>query len=219
MAYGVNAPFGFKPSRTITGATWNGQTSEYLIISGTASNLFIGDPVKPLPSGGVGLWTDGALVAGVFMGCKYRDVNGNYVISRTWRDQTATYNNEPAIAMIVDDPNVLFDIQVSNSTNTVSGVRMEDLNANVKMDVGGGGGNQVPQNPAAGSFETGLSAFYLNYNTLGNTAAFPLKIIHLTPYPGNIFATAAPAAPGQGAYNNVLVFINNHMFQGISTGV
>lgn len=219
MAYGVNAPFGLKPSRMLSGATWNGQTSEYLITSRTTSNLFIGDPVKPLAAGGVGLWTNGQLIAGVFMGCKYIDTNGNYVISRTWTNGTATYNDEPAIAMIVDDPNVLFDIQVSNSTNTISGIQLADLNINANLAVGGGGGNQVPQNPAAGSFTTGLSAYYLDYNTIAATATLPLKVLRLTPYPGNIFATGGPAVAGQGAYNNVLVFINNHMFQGISAGV
>lgn len=219
MAYGVNAPFGLKPSRMISGATWNGQTSEYLIISGTTGNLFIGDPVKPLASGGIGRWTNDTLVAGVFMGCKYIDTNGNYVISRTWTDSTATYNAQPATALIVDDPNVLFDIQVSNSTNTVSGIQLADLNINANLAIGGGGGAQSPQNPGDGSFTTGLSAFYLDYNTIAATGTLPLKVIKLTPYPGNIFATAAPAVSGQGAYNNVLVFINNHMFQGISTGV
>lgn len=219
MAYGVNAPFGLKPSRMISGATWNGQTTEYLIRDQLNVNIFTGDPVTPSGTGGIGRWAPNVLMLGAFMGCKYLDAKGNAVFSPYWPAGTVTFRAQGATAFVVDDPNVLFDIQISDSTNVISGLQFQDLNLNADLAVGGGGGAQVPQNPAAGSTLTGQSAYYLDYNSAAANAGLAVKIMNLTPYPGNVFATQYPVANGIGAYNNALVYINNHVFHAGTAGV
>ena len=151
-------------------------------------------------------------VLGVFMGCTYVNTSGVLVTSAYWPANTATFQAQGAKALVVDDPNVLFDIQVSNNGNTISGIQAADINNNFSFAVAGNGGGAT--NPAAGSTVTGQSAYYLDYATIANTATLSLKAMALTPYPGNIFATAAPAVIGVGAYNNVLVILNNHILKG-----
>lgn len=51
MAYGVNAPFGLRPSSSINGGSWTEKVNEYFISASAdgnttyASNIFTGDPV------------------------------------------------------------------------------------------------------------------------------------------------------------------------------
>lgn len=212
MAYGVNAPFGLQPRRMITGAPWNGQVNEYPIADSYATSLFTGDPVAPANNGTIARGATSTGILGVFMGCTYINTSGVLVTSPYWPANTATFQAQGAKALVVDDPNVLFDIQVSNNGNTISGMQAADINGNASFVLGGNGGGAT--NPAAGSTVTGQSAYYLDYATIATTATLSLKIMALTPYPGNIFATAAPAVVGVGAYNNVLVIINNHILKG-----
>lgn len=211
MAYGVNAPFGLQPRRMITGAPWNGQMNEYPIADSYATSLFTGDPVVTNANGTITV-AGASPVLGVFMGCTYVNTSGVLVTSAYWPANTATFQAQGAKALVVDDPNVLFDIQVSNNGNTISGIQAADINNNFAFAVAGNGGGGT--NPAAGSTVTGQSAYYLDYATIANTATLSLKAMALTPYPGNIFATAAPAVIGVGAYNNVLVILNNHILKG-----
>jgi hypothetical protein len=212
MAYGVNAPFGLQPRRMITGAPWNGQMNEYPIADSYNASLYTGDPVGVNANGTITLPAASA-VLGVFMGCTYVNTSGVLVTSAYWPANTATFQAQGAKALVVDDPNVLFDIQVSDNRNgQISGIQAADINNNFAFNVANGGG--VNANPAAGSPVTGQSAYYLDYQSINTTATLSLKAMALTPYPGNIFATAAPAVIGVGAYNNVLVILNNHILKG-----
>jgi hypothetical protein len=195
----------------ITGAPWNGQMNQYPIADSYAESLFTGDPVMTADNGTIIIAPAGP-VLGVFMGCTYLNTSGVLVTSAYWPANTATFRAQGAQALIVDDPNVLFDIQVSNNGNTISGIQAADINNNFSFAVAGNGGGAT--NPAAGSTITGQSAYYLDYATIANTAALSLKAMALTPYPGNIFATTTPAVVGTGAYNNVLVILNNHILKG-----
>lgn len=213
MAYGVNAPFGLQPRRMITGAPWNGQMNEYPIADAYATSLFTGDPVMTAADGTIVTAYGGSPVLGVFMGCTYINTSGVLVTSPYWPMNTATFQAQGAKALVVDDPNVLFDIQVSDGRNNrVSGIQAIDINNNFAFNLGAGG--VINANPAAGSPVTGQSAFYLDYQSINTTTTLSLKAMALTPYPGNIFATAAPAVVGVGAYNNVLVIFNNHILKG-----
>ena len=225
MAYGTNAPFGFQPRMMSTGANWNGQTNTYLIGSSYGNNIFNGDPVAPLANGTIGIGVAGTGIAGVFIGCQYQDVNGNYQFSPYWPTGTVTYspggpgNNIPATAFVVDDPTVLFDIQVtsSNLITHAASVCQADLNSNANFVIG------------TGSPVSGLSGASLDAATINTTTTLSLKIIRITPaftnQPGNIVLDAAGGAVGpipysggqniQGlAFNNVLVQINNDVYKG-----
>lgn len=222
MAYGTNAPFGLQPRMMNTGAPWNGQTNTYLINSGYNTSLFVGDPVAPLANGTIGIGVAGTGIAGVFMGCQYQDTQGNYQFSPYWPANTVTYNpggsgNIPAIAFVVDDPNVLFDVQVTSSNNVTHqpSVYQADLNANADFVIG------------AGSTISGQSGASLDAATIavgGGSAALSLKVVRVTPgftnQAGNIGTVALPVpyTGGQNIlgllFNNVLVQINNDIYKG-----
>ena len=211
MAYGVDAPFGLRPSVMNTGAPWNGQTSTYLITSGYATSLFIGDPVAPQADGSIGIGVAGTAIIGVFMGCQYVDSTGNYQFSPYWPANTVTQGTIPATAFVVDDPTVLFDVQVdtTNAGTHVASVSQTDLNLNANFVVG------------TGSTISGQSGTYLDAATIATTATLSLKILRVTPAFTNQAGTLTSAAAYTGGqnilgllYNNVLVQINNDNLKG-----
>lgn len=208
MAYGVNGPFGLQPRRSITGAAWNGAQNNYLIASSYNTSLFTGDPVKLATDGTIVIAAAGDTIIGVFQGCKYFNAQGTAVYSPYWPANTATFGTNPATAFVMDDPNVLVDVQVSNSANVAVNFTQANLNDNYNFSVGGGGANLVPQNPAAGSTVTGQSAYYLDINSIAHTATLNLTPIAFTPYPGN-----GPSVAGK-LFPNVMCIINNHQYKG-----
>ncbi len=190
MSYGTNAPQGLSPVNYLGGATWNNQYTEYDIASGYATSLFTNDPVTFLADGTIGIAVAGGPTAGVFAGVKYYDALGNFQNLPVWTAATATLNGGVAKALIIDDPNVLFDIQCS-----VGNLTQLLLNSNANFVAG------------AGNSRTGLSGYALDFGTLAVGATLNLKVLHLTPNPTNQF----------GNYANVIVQINNNPLRG-STG-
>lgn len=212
---GQNSPKGLHPSVYADGSIWNGQTSEYLILSGYATSLFTGDPVTLLANGTIGIGVAGSAIVGVFAGCKYLNAQGIATFSPYWPASTITQGAVNAIALIVDDPNVLFDIQVSTSAGSPGPVAAVSLiqsnmfeNANFSVLVNSfnavSGITPLP-NPAAGNTATGQSGYYLDYGSLANTATLNLKLIRFTPQPGNVAGVN---------FNNAIVKINNHIYNG-----
>lgn len=206
MSYGTNAPWGLRPRALLTGATFNNQTNQYQIASGYATSLFTGDPVQWANTGTVVVGTGGTAGAqttslGVFAGCEYT-LNGVVVFSPYWPSGTVPDNGANATAFIIDDPNVLFDIQVASTAGAgAPTIAQTNIGLNANYAVGGAG------NPAAGSTITGQSAYFLSFETLtpGTSATLNLKLVQLTPVPGNNSGVS---------YNNALVLINNHFYKG-----
>lgn len=211
MAYGsvVSAPFGFQPRQYLNGSPWSGQLSEYLINGNTGSgvsyntSIYTGDLVTLLVDGTIGLTagTDNHASIGVFWGVKYFDTNNNPVYNRFWTAGTPTYSGTNPVCYVVDDPNVLFDAQVSGTaavTGNVNTINIShtasDLNYNYLLNLGAGG-----------STISGNSGSYIDLATQATSATYQLKLIRLTPYPGNNFGVQ---------FNNGLVLINNHVFKG-----
>jgi hypothetical protein len=134
MAYGINAPVGLVPHSYLNGQPYTGALTSFPLFSGTAGNIFIGDPVVLNANGGIQVFNPsgqagGATpILGVFMGCKYQAYNNgelSVVRSPYWIGGTQTFPagganptavGVPAEAMIViAENNLLFDIQVSTS--------------------------------------------------------------------------------------------------------
>lgn len=84
--------------------------------------------------------------------------------------------------LVRDDPSELFEIQEN------AGMAAVDIGLNASMTIAGG------------SSVTKRSGVTLDAATKATTAALPLKIVGLSPRPKNDF----------GAYNKLLVRINNH---------
>ncbi len=118
-----DAPFGLKPVRYMTGATYNGKVNPYFIPADYATALFIGDPVLKTGTsnttavevpglGAFGVGTlpainkaaagDGNAVTGAIVGFSAlpADLSKNYNPASTGR-----------VAWVADDPSIVFEIQ------------------------------------------------------------------------------------------------------------
>jgi hypothetical protein len=265
MAYGVNAPFGLRPVASINGGDWTEKTNSYLIYASddgaTTYNgsIFTGDPVvwNPtlaqagtisvyLPARTVGTpGTYSALpILGVFMGCIYTDrTTGLAIQSPYWPASTVVKKGTPIIAHVIDDPNVVYDIQVSTPGDVLANANFPTVNAtggnnqypaffgrNLALDIG----NDIDpnshlnvKNPATGNTLTGQSAFYavassgtttnpLTNDYIKTTATLPLKVLGYTPNPQNVAGTGLTITTTP--FLNLRVTINNHVFGHNSAG-
>jgi hypothetical protein len=93
--------------------------------------------------------------------------------------------------LVCDDPDAAFEIQDS------TGIAAADVGLNASMTI------------AAGNAYSRRSGVTLDAATKATTAALPLKIIGLVPRPGNDF----------GAYNKLMVKINNHTEANAAAGI
>lgn len=130
---GINAPFGIKPVRTLSGTTWNGQLEEYEIYPTLEMDLYTNDPVSfdavfsnaTTPQPGYLYYAGEKTVTntdikitplvGSFQGCKYIDVKGKPVYSPCWLGKTPIYPNTKVVGLVAADPNLVYQVQVSNS--------------------------------------------------------------------------------------------------------
>lgn len=270
MAYGTNAPFGLRPFSSISGGSWTEKTNEYFIYADAtgaityANSIFTNDPVvwgtslaaNPTTLGGVGtiaVYSPGRTVAtpttysavpilGVFQGCEYILPNGTLVKSPYWPGGTIVRAGSVIKCLVIDDPDVVYDIQVSTPGDVLTNARFPTVNAtgatypawfgrNLALDVG----NDIDPNPhlnvfnpATGSTLTGQSAFYavassgtatqpLTNDYLKGTATLALKVLSYTPNPQNIAQPGLTMATTP--FLNIRVTINNHVFGHNSAGV
>jgi len=126
---------------------------------------------------------------GVFISCEYFDVNNRLIQSPFWPANTIIYPNSVIKAYVLDDPDVVFDIQISTHVDAAANVFQSppvfpntnadaalkgSFGSNFALNFGGGanfntvpnqnGGHYTP-NPATGNTITGQSAFYLDVST------------------------------------------------------
>jgi hypothetical protein len=179
---------GFRPLRYKNGSPWNGAFTEYVVPAADGTAMFTGDLVK------LGNNADDAenyraviqaaasdAVIGVVIGFRVDYANLNaapYRVASTRR-----------IAMVVDDPNVLFEAQEDGASDPLE---LQDLGANIDFVVG------------SGSTTTGQSAMQIDSSTHGTTATLPLKLVEATRRADN-----EVVADGQ-ANTRWVVQINNH---------
>ncbi len=135
MSYGVNAPWGLRPMMKRGASTFD-MCSTYPIQSGQTGNIFTGDLVAIGPTTGyiqalnVVSYNDGAIAGGkvttsivpvgVFMGCTYTAQTASnptnpYQMSPMWPSGATTATGGDALAYVIDDPTVLFNIQADNN--------------------------------------------------------------------------------------------------------
>lgn len=211
MSYGQNQPQGLQATKTLGSATYNGATSPYLIASGYAQNIFRGDLViynyttgfiESLVNVSTGAINTANARIGVFDGCSFQTTVATNPIDPAspgrmyWPANTVTLNNAPAIAMIIDDPMVIYDIQ----TNATPGLTQANMgfNFDVTWTLPSGAPFLVP-----GNTNSGYSAMVINQASASQAANLDLKAIRLTPVTGNV--------SGLG-YNNAEVVIANHLY-------
>lgn len=195
----ANRPCGFKPHSYLNGAPWNGQARIYAIPAAYDVALYIGDPVI---SGGsadafgtptVALAAATGAIRGVIVGLGTSpNMMGNA------RDPDITYRPAAAqtadwYAMVVDDPNVLFEIQEKSNTVQLAAAQI--------------GLNTVPILAAGNGFVSGWLLASVTDATPATTATLPLRLMGLIRRSENAF----------GAYAKHLVKINVHEL-GTGTG-
>jgi len=247
MANGTNAPFGLRPYSSISGGSWTEKTNEYFIYADAAGtttydeSIFTGDPVILNPIG-VNNILEGPTIAnytifngtvanedqpilGVFMGCEYESTvvgTNNLIKSPFWPASSQVVAGSKIKAFVLDDPDVVYEIQVSTATNTLVDATFSPVATtaayffqNFAFGRAGGGANLIPNNPTTGSTRSGQSAVYLNIvgtvATDRTAATLPLKVIGFTPDPENVVLD--PVTQAVRPFLNVRVTINNHLFR------
>lgn len=185
-----NKPAGLQPVQYLNGSPWNGQARTYYIPSTDTNAYAIGDPVVSVAGGdsnGVQQVTLATAGAG-------NPLRGVVVGTGTKEWLMADPSNLDSIiipatklkayyVMVVDDPQVLFQIQEGNTTTYLTAANIGQ-NANL----------------FAGTNNGFVSGWTLNNSGVANTANFQLKIMGLRRTIDNTF----------GQYAQWLVRINNH---------
>jgi hypothetical protein len=198
MSYGTNAPKGLQPVRKLDGSAWSGALNEYPILSTYATALYNGDPVTTLADGTIGVGVAGSPILGVFQGVKYIDSTGVAKFQAYWPGNPGILTGTTPVALVIDDPNVVYTIQETSGTGTAGtplALADRGLNANFLY--------------TAGSAATGQSAVSLNNATEADTNTLNLKIIALDPTPGNVV----------GNFANWLVALNDTRYRNGITGI
>jgi hypothetical protein len=241
MAYGKNAPFGLRPLSSISGGAWTEKTNKYYISTDAngqnsyGTNIFIGDPVIWNPAGasqGGGtiarytfdndqdVATNKVGVLGVFMGCSYTLPSGVYVTDAYWPGAINVMAGSKITALVLDDPDTVFSIQVSTWTNVLNDARFtyDRVGQNFGFGLAGGGGNLDPNNPTDGDLKTKQSAVYLAKVFVANNdnavATLPLKVIGYDDNSLNLNNPISYTANNTTQpFLNVKVQINNHVYR------
>jgi hypothetical protein len=168
-------PYGLRPINEVSGTPYAGATRKLPIASGYGTNIFYGSVVVINTSGIIELCTDiGSAgdpfpvgTVGVFMGCSYTDATLGFVNRQYWpTGQVAS----DALAFIVDDPNVAFQIQGDGAMTQIT-LGMNAPLANV-------------QSTSTGSTATGNSNVALDATTAATTG-IAFRVVDFIDAPGS----------------------------------
>lgn len=166
----LNKPRGFKPIRFLSGAKWNGQTTEYYIPSSDTSVYAIGDLVKTTDGASNGQ-INGMSSIGVarISKCSAGDTPRGVIVGFGVNSLGLANTTIPAtktqgyIVQVVDDPSVLFMIQGDN-TGTLADTCV---------------GAYANYTVTAITDTAPLSATVLNTSTIADNAGLPLQILQV----------------------------------------
>jgi hypothetical protein len=167
----------------------------YTIATGTAVNIFAGDPVKLVDAGVIQLGTsdgsrtgtvDGISLLGIFVGVEYRDSLGKPCVSNFWPTGTAATE---IVAYVYDDPETLFDVEYPNPS------------AGTTVQTAVGEECDWTATAPGGSTSTGLSATFL---TVIQATAGQFQITGFHSFPNDSLTDA---------YVTATVRINEHQYK------
>lgn len=192
----VNTPYGFKPLNQGAGGGIPGRIGRYWVASGLAQNLFIGDPVTITGSDrNITICTASTgKILGSFAGVRFVDSAGNVQFVRNWVSGTVATGLVPGDqpeALVFDDPEQHFSIQMSTATGMVA------ADVGQTADFVAGAGNAL----------TGISGFLLDQTTLGTSKQ--CRIVDLLRVPDNAF----------GQFAKAVVQIFQHVYRSTNTGL
>lgn len=192
----VDAPYGLRPVKLVSGSPYNGVTRQYPIASAYNTNVFYGDPVTLVTDGTVERDTADAAMTpiGVFVGCSYTDPNTKQkLFSQHYPANTAASDIK---AFVVDGTDVLFKVAVVSSGTTIGDLALTDVGANAALV------------DNTGDTNTGNSRVAVS-DTSATTNTLPVRIVELVEETKN----------ASGGYTEALVKWNaGHQFNN-TTGV
>jgi len=195
------AAYGLKAVNLIGGQPYAGSTRQIKIASGYNTNIFNGSVVSIVAAGTIELVTTigssaskfPAGTVGVFVGCSYTDPNTKQkLFKQYWPAGTVASD---AVAYVIDDPDVVFQIQADDT------VPQTALGANAPL--------ANVQSTSTGDTATGNSNVALDATVVQTEAAF--RIVD--------FVDSTTSSVGD-AYTDVLVKFNgvNHGYNN-GTGI
>lgn len=162
----TSAPFGLRPAFHPSGLD-RAQALAGGIVSGYASNILKGQPVKYDTNGTIVPAAAGDAFVGAFAGVEFTDTTGRRRVSNYWPASTA-YQTGSCVAYFYNDPNIVYEIQADGSLAQSSIGDEADLS-----------------NETAGSTTTGLSQATLSTSLIGANGEAQMRIVDLAPYPDN----------------------------------
>jgi hypothetical protein len=187
----ANRPSGLSPVKHLNGSPWNGQANLYSIAAAYGTALAIGDPV--ISSGtadangvpGIAIYGGTGAIRGVIVGLgKYEGLMANPsnldITYRPASDAAVWY------AMVVDDPNVIFEVQEDSSATQLAATEV--------------GLNTILVTGTNNGYVSGWQLSSYGTATPNTTATLAVRLLGLSRRSDNAF----------GAYAKWLVQINVH---------
>lgn len=144
------------------------------ITSGFASNIFWGQPVLITPNAGViaPVTTTTQDWLGAFDGVEFTDSTGRRRVSNFWPSGT-TYIAGSCVAYVIEDPDTVYDIQTDATVAQTSIYNQANFS-----------------NLTAGNTTVGQSGVTANGTLVGSGVQGQLRILDISPIPGNSWGDA-----------------------------
>ena len=174
-------PYGLKAVNLIGGQPYAGSTRQIKIASGYGTNIFNGSVVSIVAGGTIEILTTNgdnstgfpAGTIGIFVGCRYTDPSTSQLtFNQYWPTGTVASD---AMAYIVDDPDVVFQIQADGA------VTQADLGQNTHL--------AAVQSTSTGSTTTGNSTSAAT-STTNTTSGWAFRIVDFVDAPGSSIGDA-----------------------------
>ena len=197
----TSTPYGFRAVNLLGGRSYAGAIRLISIASGYAVSIQFGEPVIIVAAGTaerMNATTTATTVtntgstagwAGMFVGCQYTDATTGFITRQTYVAGTVATD---IMAMVVDDPDALFQLQ-ANGTLTQAAL----------------GANAAIIQTTAGASTYAPSGLQLQVSSLATTATLPVRIVDFVNAPGSVIGDA---------FTDVIVRINTH-FQRQTSGI
>lgn len=172
-------PTGFLPVNLLGGRVYSGATRTIPIASGYAQNIGFGDLVTIASDGTIARvdTASGAKAAfalapvGIFLGCSYTDPSLKYFLNdQNWTSGTVASD---AKAIIVDDPDAVFQVTLTNGSGT-----QYTASAATQSNVGNNIGYYEPATFVNAAGNSTVSANLASANT---TSTLPFRIVAVVP--------------------------------------
>ena len=182
------APYGARPIGSLSSSgSFTGKVRHLPIITTYGTQISYGDFVKLVASGNIekDAGTTALTAVGIFLGCSYTDpTTSQKTFSNYWPASNAATD---AMAYVLDDPFVIFQMQSDEALNTTD----RGLNASVVV--------------TAGSSTIGKSKSALDGSTPATTNTLPLRILSFVDGPSSLPPKGTTASD---TYPDVIVKFN-----------